>query len=54
MFKGSKGFLWVSFMGDEIPEATTHLLWGHFDGKIPVNNILYIMLWAPADKKKQA
>jgi hypothetical protein len=49
---GFKGVLWVCFMGDEIPGASTHLLWDHFDGKIHVNNILYNILWAPADERR--
>jgi hypothetical protein len=50
-----RGFLWVRFMGDEIPGATTHFLCDHFDGKtIPANNILYNISWAPAQKEKQA
>ncbi len=40
-FKGVLGFLWVCFMGDEIPGATTYFLWDHFDEKIHANNLLY-------------
>jgi hypothetical protein len=49
---GSRGVLWVCFIEDEIPGATTHFLWDHFDGKIPANNILYNILWAPALERR--
>jgi hypothetical protein len=39
-------------MGDQIPEATTHFLWDHFDGKIPANNILYNILWVPVNERR--
>jgi hypothetical protein len=32
--------------------ATTHFLWDHFDGKIPANNILYNISWAPTDERR--
>jgi hypothetical protein len=49
---GSRVFLLVRFMEDEIPGATTHFIWDHFDGKIHANNILYNILWAPADERR--
>ncbi len=52
IFMGLRGFLWVHFMKDEIPGATTHFLWYHFDGKIPAINLLYNILWAPADERR--
>jgi hypothetical protein len=45
-----EGVLWFCFMGS--PGATTHFLWVHFDGKIPASNILYNILWAPADERR--
>jgi hypothetical protein len=51
-FYGFEGFLRVRFMGDGIAGDTKHFLWDHFDGKIPANNILYNILWAPADERR--
>jgi hypothetical protein len=53
-FYGFEGIIRVCFMGDEIPGATTHFLWDHFARKIPANNILYNILWAPADERIRA
>ncbi len=36
-----KGFLWVCFMGYEITWNSSCFCWGHFDGKVSANNILY-------------
>jgi hypothetical protein len=44
------GFYGGCFMGDEIPGATTHFLWDHYDGKIPAKNIVYDILCAPEDE----
>jgi hypothetical protein len=39
-------------MGNDVPGDTTQFLWDHFDGKIPANNILFNIIWAPADEKR--
>jgi hypothetical protein len=51
---GSRGFLWFSFMRDEIYESTVlHTFYGiDFDRKIPASNILYNILWAPTDERR--
>jgi hypothetical protein len=35
-----------------IPGATKHFIRNHFDGKIPANNILDNILWAPGDERR--
>jgi hypothetical protein len=47
-----KGFLWVWLMGDQISERTTHFFWDHFAGKMSVDDILYSIIWAPADERR--
>ncbi len=52
-FYGFDGVFMGLFYGlVEIPRATTHFLWDHFDGKLPANNNLYNILWAPADERR--
>jgi hypothetical protein len=49
---GSEGVLWICFMEGEMNWNSSCCCWGHFDGKMPANNILYIILWAPADERR--
>ncbi len=39
-------------MGDAISEHTTHFHHHHFAGKMPANDILYNILWAPLDERR--
>jgi hypothetical protein len=39
-------------MESEISEHTTHFLCDHVAGKIPVNGILYNILWAPVEERR--